>query len=233
MLSGPKDKPKYKFTGETRKWTEMVPCEITLYRIKRLSDGKLGGWVESEANLSQKGTCWVDEDAVIFGDAQVLEHAQVYGRAWICNRAIISGNAKVYGVAVVSDDARVYERAEVYDNAQIWGDAQVYGDAKVFNGGDNFWFAVKDNARIYGTAEVCGEVAGDAEVCGNAKVFGKVAGKTILKDGVIVKHNATVSCKTKTVFENTTIDSDILGNTNNKKNKKAKKHNKNISDRGM
>ena len=37
----------------------------TLFRIRALEDfssvkaGDLGGWVESESNLSQEGTCWV------------------------------------------------------------------------------------------------------------------------------------------------------------------------------
>lgn len=42
--------PKYKFTGETINFDDHV-----LHRIKRLSDDKLGGWIESEKNLSQEG----------------------------------------------------------------------------------------------------------------------------------------------------------------------------------
>ena len=33
--------------------------DVILYRIERLSDKVLGGYVESERNLSQKGDAWV------------------------------------------------------------------------------------------------------------------------------------------------------------------------------
>ena len=57
---------KYVLTDETMKHL----C-YTLHRIKavrsfgNVQEGKLGGWVESEENLSQEGNCWVygDEDA--------------------------------------------------------------------------------------------------------------------------------------------------------------------------
>ncbi len=45
----------------------------TLYRIQRISDGELGGWVESEKNLSQvSGNAWVYGDAQVYGDARRL-----------------------------------------------------------------------------------------------------------------------------------------------------------------
>ena len=51
---------KYKLTNQTIQHKGQ-----TLYRIQALMDfrdvktGDLGGWVESEYNLSQKGLCWV------------------------------------------------------------------------------------------------------------------------------------------------------------------------------
>jgi len=107
--------PKYEFTGETKKFNG-----ITLRRIRRLSDGLVGGWIESEANLSHKGKCFV------YGDAQVYGNARVSDSAWV------SGNARVYGNAQVYDDARASDSAWVYGNAQVYDDAQVYGNARVF-----------------------------------------------------------------------------------------------------
>ena len=84
---------KYVLTDETMKHL----C-YTLHRIKavrsfgNVQEGKLGGWVESEENLSQEGNCWVD------GDAQVSSNAWVYGDARVY------GNAQVYGDARVSSN---------------------------------------------------------------------------------------------------------------------------------
>jgi hypothetical protein len=72
-----------------------------LYRVRALRDfgyiraGTLGGYIESEANLSHEGNAWVGSDAKVYGNALVCEDAYVYG--W----AVISGNARICGTAEV------------------------------------------------------------------------------------------------------------------------------------
>ena len=76
-----------------------------LFRIKALvafgdvEKGELGGFIEKEDNLSHDDNAWV------YGNAQV------------------SGNAWVYGNAQVSGNA------QVFDNARVFGDARVCGNA--------------------------------------------------------------------------------------------------------
>ena len=67
-----------------------------LYRIKALitiglsvAAGDVGGYVESEKNLSQSGDAWVS------GNAQVYGNARVYGNAWVSGDAQVYGNARV------------------------------------------------------------------------------------------------------------------------------------------
>ena len=50
---------KYEFTGKTK-----VIGDVELKQIKRLSDGLVGGWLESEDNLSHTGNCFVYENSV-------------------------------------------------------------------------------------------------------------------------------------------------------------------------
>lgn len=84
-----------------------------LYRIKALKDfhnvkkGKVGGYIESEQNLSQEGDAWVS------GNAQVYGNAWVYGDAWVYGNARVYGNAWVSGNARVSSDAWVLNRRSV------------------------------------------------------------------------------------------------------------------------
>ena len=79
---------KYELTDET-----IDVSGTTLHRIKALKDfgnvkkGELGGYVESERNLSQEGNCWV------------CGNAKVYGNAWVYGNAEVCGNARVYGDA--------------------------------------------------------------------------------------------------------------------------------------
>ncbi len=168
---------KYKLLTTDRK--------SSLFRIKALKDfgnvkaGDLGGYIASEENLSQAGSCWVYRNARVSGDAQVSGDARVFDNAWVYDDAWVYGNARVSG------DARVFDNAWVYDDAWVFGDAQVSGDARVF-----------DNARVSGDVWVYGDalVFGNAWVFGNVQVCGDaVATKPVISLTNVGKHNITIT----------------------------------------
>src|SRR3990167_3658430 len=112
---------KYELTKETVPWMGR-----TLYRIRATASfgivikGELGGFIESDKNLSTAGDAWVYGNARVWGDAQVYGNARVWG------------NAQVYGNTQVWGDAQVCGNTQVWGNAQVWVDAQVYGNAWVW-----------------------------------------------------------------------------------------------------
>lgn len=189
--------PKYEFTGET-----MTYASRLLHRIRRIEDDKLGGWIESEDNLSQEGNCWVDDNAKVYSEAKVYGEARVYDEAEVYGLAKVYGNAKVYKDAWVHGFAKVYGNAQVYGNAYVYGyaeifcNAQVYGHARVYSKAKLY-----DDAAIYGCAEVFGnakvyddaEVYGLAKVCGEAEISGnvKVSGNTKVCDVAKVHDDST------------------------------------------
>jgi len=126
------DVMKYELTEETQ-----TVNGTTLYRIRALRSfgdvkaGDLGGWIESERNLSQKGDAWVSGNAQVSGNAWVFGDAQVFGNAQVSGNAWVFGDAQVFGDAWVFNNARVSGDAIVYSKAQVSGDAQVYGNARV------------------------------------------------------------------------------------------------------
>ena len=67
---------KFELTTEFK-----ISLGVKLFRIRALFDfgyikaGELGGWIESENNLSQSGNAWVS------GNAEVSGNAKVYGDA--------------------------------------------------------------------------------------------------------------------------------------------------------
>ena len=77
---------KYKLTDDT----VTLKNGKVLHRIEALRDfvevkaGDLGGYIQSEDNLSHEGDCWVDDDARVYGNAWVYGDAAVYGNAWVC-----------------------------------------------------------------------------------------------------------------------------------------------------
>ena len=117
---------KYKLTDETVKINGK-----TLHRIEALKDfnnvkrGDKGGFVESELNLSQKGNCWIYNNAYVYDDACVNDNAR------IANNAIINDNAHIYDNAEILDYAYVFCNAHIYDNARVSGNARVFENAKV------------------------------------------------------------------------------------------------------
>ena len=167
---------KYKLTQENIDFLGR-----TLYRIEALKDfdkvkkGDMGGYVESEKNLSQEGNCWIYDNAVVFdsayvcGDAKVCDNAQVFGDARVYDNARVFGNAEVWNNALVDDNALVYDNAKVFGNAQVYSDAQIFGNAEVAD-----YVEIGDNAIICDNAQVFGNaiVFGNARICGKAIVSG-------------------------------------------------------------
>ena len=120
---------KFELTDETMEWNDH-----TLHRIKAAKDfyvpnyglikkDTLGGWVESEKNLSQNEGCWIFHDAKVYG-----------------------GNAKVYGDAFITGCAKVYDSAKVFGEAYVHGDSEICGNAEIRGYAEIFDAIVRNNA---------------------------------------------------------------------------------------
>ena len=138
---------KYKLTDETIEYNGHI-----LHRIEALKDfgyvkkGDLGGYVESESNLSQEGKCWVGgnakvyENSKVFVNAKVLGNAKVIENAWIYDNAEINGEAKICGNAYIHGNATIYGNAYIHNNVIIKGNVEIGGIAEVSNIGDYIEF---------------------------------------------------------------------------------------------
>lgn len=178
---------KYEFIEE-----KVIGCDILLHRIQAVRDfgdvkcGDIGGWIESEENLSHEGDCWVSDDAMVYCNAQVCddavvsqnaiiyetacvcESAKVYGKSYIYGNATISGNAKVFDKAQIFGEACVTEDAQCFHMSIVQGQAVIIGNAKV---GDNA--RILDNTFISDNTIIGGDaiIDGYAEIYGDAKVM--------------------------------------------------------------
>ena len=170
--------------GQEKKY-ELVPdaeerfMGRVVHRICAMRDfgcvhaGGIGGFVESEDNLSQEGEAWIYGDAVVCDGAKVLEnasvsgYAKVLGNASVYNDAVVAGHASVYGNARVYGKSRVNEGAPVYGQAEVGGFATVTGHASVCGEA-----TINGVAGVTGSATVCGpaNLYEGAEICGEALV---------------------------------------------------------------
>lgn len=166
--------------------------------------GDFGGYIESEANLSHEGTCWVEENAQVYGNARVSGNAQV---RWgcICDNARVCDNAKIEG-DYISDFALIFGDAYV-QGSHVCGHACIFGEAHVKNSEiydcarvyGEAWVGTQDDfygCRIYGNAEVFENawVQTSSVVCENARMYGcaKLNSCSCLYGEAILRGNAEV-----------------------------------------
>lgn len=171
--------------------------EKTLYVIEALRDfgdvscGDIGGFVESEANLSHEGNCWVYHNAMVYGKAQVDRNAK------IMDQAHVRDNARVSDSAIVAGQTEIFQRASVYDKALIDGLSSVYGNAQVFG-----------KIQILGHSKVHDDawVYGDFVIDGYANITRKTTQKPIVLTGftydvTVMDEHISIDCQTKTFDE--------------------------------
>lgn len=131
---------KYEFTGEVK----YIGGKI-LHRIRALIDipehdvkaGDLGGWIEAERNLSQKGDAWVTGSACVTDSAWVTGEARVTGNAWVTGNARVMESSDCITIGAIGsrDDTTTFYRGE---------DGGIYVSCGCFNSSiDDFAAKVK------------------------------------------------------------------------------------------
>lgn len=141
----------------------------TLYRIRslvsisqiNLKKDDLGGFVESEENLSQNGRCWIFDDALVYNNGKVYDNALIYDNVRVYNNAkcyencIISGHSlisdfsKCYGESVISENSLVFNNSSVYGNCKLYGIAEVSNKRHFFEGElNNKYITIEELKRI-------------------------------------------------------------------------------------
>lgn len=108
---------KYEILNETINYEGVV-----LNRIKRISDGLIGGFIENEENLSQEGHCFVYDNAKVFGEAKVLDNAVVRNESIVKDYAIVSGFSEILNNAIVRKYANIGDLSIIKDNSIVEGD---------------------------------------------------------------------------------------------------------------
>ncbi|RPD36744.1 hypothetical protein C0030_006155, partial [Candidatus Liberibacter solanacearum] len=107
---------KYELTNETIEYDGRILHRIKALRsigkgLEEVKKGELGGYVETEQNLSQDGECWVYHEAKAYGeDTIIYEDAQVFGLVEVCGMDDTTGKTfstiKIYGDAKVDGSGR-------------------------------------------------------------------------------------------------------------------------------
>lgn len=79
-----------------------------------IAGGAKGGFIEKEENLSQYGTCWIEEGVMIQGNACV------HGNAHITGSINISGNVEIDGDSTINvSDSNILSSIEATENSYV------------------------------------------------------------------------------------------------------------------
>lgn len=134
-----------------------------------VQEGDLGGFVESEQNLSHKGTCWVFAGSV-------------YEQAVVSNGATVRGDGvKVHEYAKLDGGFTAYDNAELYGHFRGTGCGKVAGrvdakDSTMIKGSGYVTDGtiMRNRATVSGHAHVSAGaiLTGTVEITGNYKAVG-------------------------------------------------------------
>lgn len=111
-----------------------------VYRIKALKGfeingkcvtvGDLGGYVESENNLSQEDNCWVEGNVYVYGNAKISGNAhistdsehvdlEIYEDAKISGNVCIIGDGAISGNSIITDNVKIDGSVDLKDDTII------------------------------------------------------------------------------------------------------------------
>lgn len=204
-----------------------------IYRIKavkgfNLADGRvittgqLGGYIQSEHNLSQGGNCWVDKDAFVYDNAVVSGDALICDTATVCNYTIVQGNA------VIKDNAVVNGKCHIIDNSVVGGKSHINGCTQIQD-----LSIVMDsnitNSKIFGESRVINSAVIDYINIKNSKIIScsfiakekfYITNSTLEKSSFNTKFNSrindsivkNVTISRKITCRNKKIGIDVYGN---------------------
>lgn len=118
-----------------------------LLRNKKIKKGDLGGYIESEKNLSQEGNCWIADNAIVCDNATIKDNS------------VILDNATVSKYAAISENTTIFEYAKIWGSAKIHGQILIGGHAKIYDHANlHGKLCIGDHVNIFGDANVHGLV---------------------------------------------------------------------------
>lgn len=137
--------PKYPWLHRIR-----ARCQVN----EQVGPGALGGYVQTEDNLSQDGTCWIYDQAICCEEAVVEDDGRMFDGAVARGSALISGDARMFERAVAEGNSSFFS-GELKEDARLSGNAvvnrsdnglsQLIGRKSNVYGSVCGWFVVNDN----------------------------------------------------------------------------------------
>lgn len=178
MVSPENAPPKYHMT-DIRHPVYKECCRIQAIRDvdQDVRAGDLGGYIEKEWNLKHSGRCWIGENAVCHGNAQVCGESRISGHAELKGEVLVTGNSLIQGHSLIEGNSYI-------EDAVVEGQARVTGNAIVESHKDSKWYPViSGNSQIYGS--VVGRfVITNSTVFPEEKLYNRGEDQLLIENGI-------------------------------------------------
>ena len=158
------DNKKYKFTGETMQFEGHILRRIIYLRETPYTKrGILGGWIESEHNLSHEGRCAVLHEAKVLGNARIEEDALAFQQSIIKDNAKIKGTTEIFGKSIIGADSILADATRVCDEATVHFYSTLENTTSHVTGST----LIGGKAKIEATGTICNCDIGSVEFTGH------------------------------------------------------------------
>lgn len=177
---------KYELTNNIQ---FLSPSNRVLHQIRALKDfdgvkkGDLGGWVESEGNLSQEGNCWIYDNAKVYDSSRISNDAKIYDNVIVHGSSIVTNHSSIRNDTKIRDSS-IFRNVTIEDRATILastitGNVKISGKCAILNSKvyDDVVISgkislskgtrVRDNSKIYGSGSIR-----NSHIYENAKIKG-------------------------------------------------------------
>ena len=166
---------KYEITNIEMNWNGHILHrikalkEFTLINGKEIHKGDLGGWVESENNLSQEGLCWIYDECKMYEYARRSENSIGYGNSQQYENSKQYGNSQQFGNSMQYGNSRQYVNSQQFGNSMQYGNSRQYGNSMQYGNSRQLGYS-----QQYEDSQQCGDSQqyGDSMQFGNSKQIG-------------------------------------------------------------
>lgn len=164
---------KHPTTGKMQRLYRIIAMQDILSPFHgTILNGTIGGFVQSEENLSMDDGSWVFHMAKVFDNAKITNNTVVYDLAIIYGQAVVSSSfvkdfVRIYSLATVNDSMCV-GRSIIRDRATV-RQSTIANSALIEHEANVELSTVKDGAMVRDRASITHTTVQDtAEICGNS-----------------------------------------------------------------
>lgn len=138
---------KYELTDNTIIYKGVVLHQIrALQNFNNVKAGDLGGFIEKESNLSQKGICWVYDSAKVYGGVKLM------GTSVVSDEAVVTGTASIKA-CVIEDNSMFNASGDVEGVLLMYDDSYLSGDVNIMGN-----LTMTDSSSIRGSIDCAGKI---------------------------------------------------------------------------